>query len=121
MFGSPDPRQVDGQGGAEVLTSKLAIVDPYEGPDADMDYTLGQVDINHPYISCSGLCGNISSGVAPVAIKEGMVRAVEPITWVRLYRKNTDQVFITEVPVKNGAHTIEVDHYFTFWGEVARA
>lgn len=102
IFGSPDPRQIDGLGGAEVLTSKLAIVGPPSVPGADVDYTFGQVQINAPYISYSGLCGNISSGVAPFAIEEGLVRAVEPVTKVRVYSKNTDQIFITEVPVKDG-------------------
>lgn len=102
IFGSPDPRQIDGLGGAEVLTSKLAIVGPPSVPGADVDYTFGQVQIDSPYISYSGLCGNISSGVAPFAIEEGLVRAVEPVTKVRVYSKNTDQIFITEVPVKDG-------------------
>lgn len=110
IFGSPDPRQIDGLGGAEVLTSKLAIVGPPSVPDADVDYTFGQVDIETPYISYSGLCGNISSGVAPFAIEEGLVRAVEPVTRVRVYSKNTGQIFITEVPVKDGAPTIEGDY-----------
>ena len=107
IFGSPDPRQVDGLGGAEVLTSKLAIVGPSSVPNADVDYIFGQVDIETPYISYSGMCGNISSGVAPFAIEEGLVKAVEPITRVRVYSRNTDQIFVTEVPVKNGHVSIE--------------
>jgi len=110
IFGSPDPRQIDGLGGAEVLTSKLAIVGPPSVPDADVDYTFGQVQIDTPYISYSGLCGNISSGVAPFAIEEGLVRAVEPVTRVRVYSKNTDQIFITEVPVKDGKVVINGDY-----------
>lgn len=110
VFGSPDPRQIDGLGGAEVLTSKLAIVGPTSVPDADVDYTFGQVDIETPYISYSGLCGNISSGVAPFAMEEGLVRAVEPVTKVRVYSKNTDQIFVTEVPVKDGLPVVEGDY-----------
>ena len=73
---------------------------PSSGPPAsrrDVDYTFGQVDIDTPFISYSGLCGNISSGVAPFAIEEGLVRAVEPVTTVRVYSKNTGQIYITEV------------------------
>ncbi len=110
MFGSPDPRQIDGLGGAEMLTSKLAIVGPSSVPEADVDYTFGQVSINTPYISYSGLCGNISAGVGPFAIEEGLVRAVEPITTVRVYNKNTAQIFTVEVPVENGAPSIEGDY-----------
>ena len=110
IFGSPDPRQIDGLGGADVLTSKLAIIGPSDHPGADVDYTFGQVDINTPYISYSGLCGNISSGVAPFAIEEGLVRAVEPVTTVRVYNTNTGQIFVTRVPVRDGAPTILGDY-----------
>ena len=107
IFGSPDKRQIDGLGGAEVLTSKLALIGPPSVPGADVDYIFGQVDIEHAYISYSGLCGNISSGIASFAIEEGLVRAVEPVTKVRIYSKNTDQIYITEVPVKDGHPIIE--------------
>ena len=110
IFGSPDPRQIDGLGGAEVLTSKLAIVGPASVPNADVDYVFGQVNIENPYISYSGLCGNISAGVAPFAIEEGMVRAVEPVTAVRIYNRNTKQIFISEVPVVDGAPVIYGDY-----------
>lgn len=110
MFGSPDPRQIDGLGGAEVLTSKLAIIGPPSIPGADVDYTFGQVSIDKPYISYSGLCGNISAGVGPFAIEEGLVKAVSPVTTVRVHNKNTAQIFTMEVPVENGAPSIEGDY-----------
>lgn len=110
IFGSPDPRQIDGLGGAEILTSKLAIVGPPSVPNADVDYIFGQVDIQTPFISYSGMCGNISSGVAPFAIEEGLVKATEPVTTVRVYSRNTDQIFTTEVPVKDGHVSIAGDY-----------
>lgn len=110
IFGSPDPRQIDGLGGAEILTSKLAIVGPSSVPDADVDYIFGQVDIETPFISYSGMCGNISSGVAPFAIEEGLVKAVEPITTVRVYSRNTGQIFTAEVPVRDGHVSIAGDY-----------
>ena len=110
IFGSPDKRQIDGLGGADVLTSKLALIGPPSVDGADVDYVFGQVDINNAYISYSGLCGNISAGVAPFAIEEGLVRAVEPVTKVRIYSKNTDQIYVTEVPVKDGHPVIEGDY-----------
>jgi 2-methylaconitate cis-trans-isomerase PrpF len=42
IYGSPDVRQIDGLGGADVLTSKVAIISPASRPDADVDYTFGQ-------------------------------------------------------------------------------
>ena len=65
IFGSPDVRQINGLGGADPLTSKLAIIARSTHPDADVDYTFGQVSINQPYIDYSGNCGNISSAVGP--------------------------------------------------------
>lgn len=102
IFGSPDKRQIDGLGGADPLTSKLAIVDRSERDDADVDYTFGQVEINRACVDYSSNCGNISSGVGPFAIEQGMVKAVEPVTCVRIYNTNTKKVFEAYVPVKNG-------------------
>ena len=102
IFGSPDPRQIDGLGGAEPLTSKLALIGPPTRADADVDYTFGQVEIGKPFIHYSGLCGNISSGIGTFAIEEGLVRAVEPVTHVRVHGTNTGQVYTLDVPVRDG-------------------
>ena len=99
LFGSPDPRQIDGLGGADLLTSKVAIIGPSERDDADIDYLFGQVNVDKAGVDWSGNCGNISSGVGPFAIDEGMVPAVEPVTTVRIYNVNTDRVLIAHVPV----------------------
>lgn len=102
IFGSPDIRQIDGLAGAEPLTSKLAIIAPSSHPDCDVDYTFGQVSINKPQIDYSGNCGNISSAVGSFAIDDGLVKAVEPITKVKIYNTNTKKILIAEVPVKEG-------------------
>ena len=73
IFGSPDRRQIDGLGGADPLTSKLAIIGPPSRPDADVDYTFGQVDIMSAAVFYGGVCGNISAAVGPYAIPVGAV------------------------------------------------
>jgi len=110
IFGSPDPRQIDGLGGAEPLTSKVAIIGPSSRPDADVDYTFGQVEIIQPKVHFSGLCGNISSGVAPYAIEEGLVKAVEPVTVVRVHNVNSNNIFTSEVPVSGGKPKVLGDY-----------
>ena len=102
IFGSPDSRQINGLGGADPLTSKVAVIDRSEREEADIDYTFGQVDIHSAFIDYSSNCGNISSGVGPYAITQGLVKAVEPVTTVRIYNTNTDKIFIAEVPVVKG-------------------
>ena len=102
IFGSPDVRQIDGLGGADPLTSKVAIIGPSTRSDADVNYTFGQVSIGTELVDFSGNCGNISSGVGPFAIDEGLVRAVEPVTKVRIHNTNTGKILVAEVPVKDG-------------------
>ena len=110
-FGSPDVRQIDGLGGADVLTSKLAIIAPSSSPDADVDYTFGQVSFETAFIDYKGNCGNISSAVAPYAIDEGMVPAVEPVTTVRVRQTNSDTILVAEVPVKDGKACVNGDFH----------
>ena len=110
IFGSPDPRQIDGLGGADLLTSKLALISPPSRPDADVDFSFGQVLVNEPVIHYDGLCGNIASGVGTYAIEEGLVRAVEPVTSVRVHSRNTNQIYITEVPVRDGRPVVKGDY-----------
>jgi methylitaconate Delta-isomerase len=105
IFGSPDKRQIDGLGGADPLTSKLAIIGP---PRSDpraagthLTYTFGQVEIDKPAIDFLSLCGNISSAVGAFAVYEGLVAATEPITTVRAYNTNLNRVLNIEVPVKD--------------------
>jgi methylitaconate Delta-isomerase len=107
VFGSPDKRQIDGLGGADPLTSKLAVIGPPRLGDpraanTHLTYTFGQVEITHPEIDWLSLCGNISSAVGAFGVYEGYVSPVEPITEVRVFNTNLNRVLTIEVPAKNG-------------------
>jgi len=102
VFGSPDVRQIDGLGGADILTSKGAIIGVSSHPEADVDYTFVQVMIDRPEIGWGINCGNISSAVGVFAINESLIKAVEPVTKVRIYNTNTDKIIIASIPVENG-------------------
>jgi 2-methylaconitate cis-trans-isomerase PrpF len=103
-YGSPDPyrRQIDGVGGALSVTSKVAIISPSPSPDYDVVYHFGQVSIDRPIVDVKGNCGNMSSAVGPFAVDEGLVKAVGPVTRVRIHQKNTNKLIVAEVPVKDG-------------------
>ncbi len=73
LMGSPDRKQIDGLGGSQSVTSKVAIIQKSARPDADVDYTFAQVSVDKPLVSYKGNCGNISSGVGPFAIEKGLV------------------------------------------------
>jgi 2-methylaconitate cis-trans-isomerase PrpF len=109
IFGSPDVRQIDGLGGADVLTSKLAVIAPPSRTDADVDYTFAQVGFDTDVVDFNSNCGNISAAVGPFAIETGLVRAVDPVTTVRIHQTNTGKLLIAEVPVKEGRAAVEGD------------
>jgi 2-methylaconitate cis-trans-isomerase PrpF len=88
-MGSPDVRQIDGLGGADTLTSKVAIVSRSSRPGVDVDYLFAQVDIGKPMVDTSPSCGNMLAGVAPFAIETGMFPAADGVTHVMIYNVNT--------------------------------
>lgn len=110
IFGSPDIRQIDGLGGADSLTSKLALIKASREPDRDIDYTFGAVGIAEPFVDYSANCGNISSAVGPFAIDRGLVRPVEPFTTVRIFNTNTQKMIHSKVPVKRGKIVSDGDY-----------
>lgn len=101
-FGSPDIRQIDGLGGADPLTSKLAIVSPSMRADADIDYTFGQVGIATPSINYRVNCGNTAAAVGVYAVEEGIVPFAEGVTHVRIFTTNSGKHVVAEVPTANG-------------------
>lgn len=109
LFGSPDRRQIDGLGGADLLTSKLAIIDAPTSGDADLDYTFAQVSITEPVVDYDINCGNISAAVAAYAVDEGLVDVTEPVTNVRIHNTNTRRILGAEVPIVGGKAAIEGD------------
>jgi 2-methylaconitate cis-trans-isomerase PrpF len=110
VFGSPDVRQINGLGGATSQTSKAAIIGPPTRPDADVDYTFAQVSVTQPLVDWGGNCGNISSAVGPFAVNSGLVRAVSPVTKVRIHNTNTGKIILAHVPVEGGRAMVEGDY-----------
>lgn len=102
MMGSPDTKQIDGLGGSQSVTSKVAIVKRSRREDADVDYTFAQVSVDKPLVSYKGNCGNISSGVGPFAIEKGLVQAKDGVTTVRIYNTNTEKIIAADVTTHNG-------------------
>jgi len=101
-LGSPDARQIDGVGGADPLTSKVAIVSPSTRPDADVDYLFLQVVVGEARVDDSQNCGNMLAGVGPFAIERGLVRATPPVTDVRVHMLNTASIAVAHVETPDG-------------------
>ncbi len=101
-MGSPDPRQIDGMGGAHPLTSKVAVVGPSSRPDAEVDYLFLQVVPDEPRVDAGQNCGNILAGVGPFAIEQGLVAARDGITEVRIHMVNTGAIALAAVQTPGG-------------------
>ncbi len=102
VMGSPDPRQIDGMGGADPLTSKVAVIRKSAREGIDVDYLFLQVFVDSALVSDAQNCGNILSGVGPFAIERGLVAANEGQTPVVIYMENTGQVATATVSTPDG-------------------
>ncbi len=102
IMGSPDPMQIDGIGGADPLTSKVAIINKSDRQDVDVDYLFLQVFVDQIIVSDGQNCGNLLAGVGPFAIERGLVTAQDGITSVTVFMKNTEQVAVASVATPAG-------------------
>lgn len=102
IMGSPDPRQIDGIGGADPLTSKVAVLAPATRPDADVDYLFLQVFVDRALVSDAQGCGNILAAVGPAAIERGLVPVAGEETPVRIHMVNTGEVAVARIATPGG-------------------
>ena len=105
VMGSPDPRQIDGMGGADPLTSKVAVVSRSSRPGIDVDYLFLQVFVDQAIVTDAQNCGNILAGVGPFAIERGLVAAGDGETRVSIFMENTGQAAIATVQTPGGEVT----------------
>ncbi|GHF47350.1 4-oxalomesaconate tautomerase [Amycolatopsis bartoniae] len=102
IMGSPDPRQIDGIGGAHPLTSKVAVVSPAADGKSDVDYLFLQLGVEEPTVSDRQNCGNLLAGVGPFAVERGLVRPGNEKTSVRIHMVNSDSVAVATFPTPGG-------------------
>jgi 4-oxalomesaconate tautomerase len=113
VMGSPDPRQIDGMGGADPLTSKVAVIRKSEREGIDVDYLFLQVFVDQAIVTDAQNCGNILAGVGPFAIERGLVSATGDETRVAIFMENTGQVAVATVQTPGGPN----GHWPTYQGE----
>jgi 4-oxalomesaconate tautomerase len=101
-MGSPDPRQIDGMGGADPLTSKVAVVRKSSRSGVDVDYLFLQVFVDRPIVADNQNCGNMLAAVGPFAIERGLVPADDGETRVTIFMENTQQTAVATVATPDG-------------------
>jgi 4-oxalomesaconate tautomerase len=109
VMGSPDPRQIDGMGGAHPLTSKVAVISTSKRDVADVNYLFLQVFVDQAVVTDAQNCGNILAGVAPFAIERGLVQPQNGETTVRIFMENTGQVAVATMQTPDGQVTYKGD------------
>jgi 4-oxalomesaconate tautomerase len=102
VMGSPDPRQIDGIGGAHPLTSKVAVVSPSAEPDIDVDYLFLQLGVDEPTVTDRQNCGNLLAGVGPFAVERGLVSPGAERTTVRIRMVNSGSTATAHFATPNG-------------------
>ncbi|HSM20044.1 MAG TPA: PrpF domain-containing protein, partial [Hyphomicrobiales bacterium] len=102
IMGSPDPRQIDGMGGADPLTSKVAVVKRSDRPGAEVDYLFLQVFVDKAIVTDAQNCGNMLAGVGPFAIERGLVPADHGETDIAIFMENTEQIAVATIQTPNG-------------------
>jgi 4-oxalomesaconate tautomerase len=102
VMGTPDPRQIDGVGGAHPLTSKVAVVAPSALPGIDVDYLFLQVMVDQAIVTDKQNCGNILAGIGPFAVERGLVPAGGDQTSVRIRMVNTGGIVTATFPTPGG-------------------
>ncbi|MDX8356471.1 4-oxalomesaconate tautomerase [Sphingopyxis terrae] len=107
IMGSPDPVQIDGMGGADPLTSKVAVVARSAREGVDVDYLFLQVFVDQAIVSDAQNCGNILAGIGPFAIERGLVAATGDETRVTIFMENTGQVAVATVATPGGQVTYD--------------
>ena len=105
VMGSPDPRQIDGMGGADPLTSKVAVVKKSARDGIDVDYLFLQVVVDQAIVTDAQNCGNILAGIGPFAIERGLVPATGDETRVSIFMENTGQVAVATIQTPGAAPT----------------
>ncbi|MCW1934941.1 4-oxalomesaconate tautomerase [Pararhodobacter zhoushanensis] len=106
-LGSGHPLQIDGIGGGNALTSKVAIVGPATVPGADVDYLFAQVNVERALVDTAPNCGNMLAAVGPYAIERGLVTAGDPLTRLVIHNVNTGKLIEATVETPNARVTYD--------------
>src|SRR5215470_8928294 len=109
IFGSPDVRQIDGLGGADKLTSKVAVMGPPTRSDCDIDYLFGQVGTVIPRVDWTSNCGNLSAGAALYAVHKRYVALDGDAVQIAIHQVNTGRRLRATVPLQNGEAVVKGD------------
>ncbi|NKX44527.1 4-oxalomesaconate tautomerase [Roseicyclus persicicus] len=109
VVGAGHPLNIDGIGGGNAVTTKVAMLSKSADPGVDVDYFFGQVSVTERLVDFAPTCGNILVGVGPAAIEMGIVPAQDGQTPVRIRAVNTGALIEAIVQTPGGRVSYEGD------------
>jgi 4-oxalomesaconate tautomerase len=109
VMGTPDPRQIDGLGGAHPLTSKVAIVSLPDDDEVDLEYLFLQVGVDDAFVTDRQNCGNLLSAVGPFAVERGLITVSDGEATTRIRMRNTGSVAVAHFQVGDGSPVYDGD------------
>lgn len=97
-----DSRQIDGLGGANPLTSKVAIISKSTKENCDIDFLFIQVVVGENRVDSSPNCGNILAGVGAFSIESDLIDMQNGTTSIIVNMINSDNIceLIMQTPNK---------------------
>jgi 4-oxalomesaconate tautomerase len=101
-MGSPDPRQIDGLGGAHPLTSKVGIVAAGVAGEYDLEFQFAQLQPDSNTVDTTPNCGNMLAAVVPFALETGLLAPRGDTTRARVLTRNTGMVCDITVATPGG-------------------
>lgn len=102
MIGSGHALNIDGIGGGNAVTTKVAMLSRSNDDWADIDYYFAQVSVEDCSVDFKPTCGNILSGVGPAAIEMGLIAMTGPETTVNIRAVNTGARVVATVQTADG-------------------
>ncbi|MGC6517316.1 MAG: 4-oxalomesaconate tautomerase [Candidatus Puniceispirillaceae bacterium] len=101
--GSGHPLNIDGIGGGNAVTTKVAMLSASDDDWADIDYFFAQVSVETRLVDFKPTCGNILTAVGPAAIEMGLMTATGDETEIKIRAVNTGAKILARVRTQNGA------------------
>lgn len=98
LFGGDNSRQVDGLGGGDPLTSKVAILSASSCSKAHVDYLSGEVCLHGTAVNYGVTCGNLLAAVGPAAARLGIIDAEAFRLPITVHGRNSNSYIRVEYP-----------------------
>ena len=100
--GSGHPLNIDGIGGGNAVTTKVAMLSKSDDDWADVDYFFAQVSVEDKLVDYKPTCGNILSGVGSAAVEMGLITPKSDVTEIKIRAVNTGARVLARVQTPSG-------------------